>query len=279
VQTASQNIQRYQEQLSSGKRINRPSDDPLGAMRAQQIHSNLNKIDQFTRNTTYAKSWLNTTETALSQSSDLLIRLKELAINFSSDNTNAENRQSAAEEVRNLKDQMMALANAKAGNRTVFGGHKTDSPAFLPDGTYAGNDGQIKINLNSDIAVEVNLTGDQAFESDSATNKSVFETLDDLITSLESNDRDGIASTLDELDTTFNNVNKNLSIVGSRQNQVENVNNSEADKKVTYRAELGQVEEVDIVESMIKLQGAQNTFQAALVSSSGIGKLSLANYL
>jgi len=279
VQTASQNIQKYQEQLSSGKRINRPSDDPLGAMRAQQIHTNLNKIDQHARNTTYAKSWLNTSETALSQSSDLLIRLKELAVTFSSDNTNADARQSGAEEVRNIKDQLMALANTKVGNRTIFAGHQTDSPAFLPDGTYSGNDGQIEINLNSDITVKVNLIGDQVFESDPATDKNIFATLDDMISSLESNDREGISNTLDELDTAFSNVNKNLSIVGSRQNQVENVNNTEEDKKVTYRAELGQVEEVDIVDSMISLEGARNTFQAALVSSSGIGKLSLANYI
>ena len=88
VQSVSQTIQQYQEQLASGKRINRPSDDPLGAMRAQQIHTQLSKIDQHARNKTYAESWLNTTETALFQSSDLLIRLKEIAVTFSSSTTN-----------------------------------------------------------------------------------------------------------------------------------------------------------------------------------------------
>lgn len=279
VQTATQNIQHYQEQLSSGKRINRPSDDPLGAMRAQQIHTQLNKIDQYSRNSTYAKSWMNTTETALSQSSDLLIRLKEIAVSFSSDNYNADSRQSAAAEVQNIKDQLMALANTKVGNRTIFGGHKTESPAFLLDGTYSGNDGEIKINLNSDIAVPINLTGDQVFESDSSADKNVFATLDDIISALESNDPSGVSDTMNELDTTFSNVNRSLSIIGSRQNQIQNVNSSQSDKKIQYKDELGQVEEVDIVDTTINLQSAQNTFQAALLSSSGIGKLSLANYL
>ncbi len=279
VQTATQNIQHYQEQLSSGKRINRPSDDPLGAMRAQQIHTQLNKIDQYSRNSTYAKSWMNTTETALSQSSDLLIRLKEIAVSFSSDNYNADSRQSAAAEVQNIKDQLMALANTKVGNRTIFGGHKTESPAFLLDGTYSGNDGEIKINLNSDIAVPINLTGDQVFESDSSADKNVFATLDDMISALESNDPSGVSDTMNELDTTFSNVNRSLSIIGSRQNQIQNVNSSQSDKKIQYKDELGQVEEVDIVDTTINLQSAQNTFQAALLSSSGIGKLSLANYL
>lgn len=277
VQSVSQSIQQYQEQLSSGKRINRPSDDPLGAMRTQQIHTHLSKIDQYARNKTYATSWLNTTETALNQSSDLLIRLKELAVTFSSDTSNAEGRQSAANEVQNIKDQLLAMANTKVGNRSIFAGHSTDGKAFLDNGNYLGDDGKIMLNLSSDISLQVNQSGSDVFASD--TGKSIFETLDDMITSLENNDPESVANSMDELDTTFSNVNSALSLVGSRMNQVENTGNGQEDKKIQYRAELGDVEEVDIVDTMINLESARNKFQAALMSSSGIGKLSLANFI
>jgi len=277
VQNAAQDVHKYQEQLSSGKKINSPSDNPLNAMRGQQLHTRLAKTDQYQRNNTYAKTWMQTTEAALSESSDLLIRLKELAVTHSSDQYTAEHRAGAAEEVRTLKDQLLSLANARSGDRSVFAGHDTLGPAFTRAGQYAGSDGEILINIDDGVSLQINVTGDTVFQS--AEDKNIFETIDEFITALENNDTGGIRGVMGEIDSTATRVNSNLSLMGSRQNTLERSGSTNEDQKLIDTEQLGNVEDIDVVESVVNLQSAQNAFQAALMSSSQIGKLSLAQFI
>ncbi|MCF7802880.1 MAG: flagellar hook-associated protein FlgL [Candidatus Marinimicrobia bacterium] len=277
VQKSSENVYKYQEQIASGKRINRPSDDPLGAMKAQQLHTSLNKIDQFSRNHTYAKTWLNASEAALSQSSDLLVRLKEITLAQGSSNSNENTREIAAEEVRTLKDQLLSLANTKVSNRSIFAGHQTGSTTFAGDGTYGGDDGNIYLNIKEGIALKVNHTGEEIFKSD--TYKNIFETVNELVTALENNDGETIREKIDEIDTTFQNVNRNISFIGSLHNQVENVREMSEEEKIRHKEHLGEVEEIDLVEAVIGLESARNTYQTALSGAKTISQMNLSQLL
>ena len=277
IQKAAQDLHDKQEKLSSGKKVLRPSDDPLSAMRAQQLHTSLNKTGQYQRNNTYAKSWLQTTEAALHQSSDLLIRLKELAVSQSSDQYNAEIRQGAAQEVESLRDQLLALANTKAGKRSVFAGHATDSPAFSPAGQYAGSEGEIYLNIDEGMTLKLNVTGDEVFES--AEGKTIFQSLDDFVTALESNDTEGIRDVMEELETTFTRVNSSLSLMGSRANTLEKTRSINEEQTIIDTDQLGNVEEIDMIQTVVDMQSAQNAFQASLLASGQIGKLNLGQFI
>lgn len=277
VQQSSSDVNKYQERIATGKRINRPSDDPLGAMRAQQLYTKLNKIDQYSRNHMYAKSWLSASEAALSQSTNILIRLKEITIAQSSSNSNEATRGVAAEEVQTLRDQLLSLANTKIGDRAVFAGHQTNNQAFLSNGDYAGDDGSILLNLKDGISMQVNKAGDEVFQS--ANGKNVFESLDELVTALEGNNQDEISAKLDEIDTAFQSVNRDISSIGSLQNQVENVSSMNEDEKIRSTDELGQVEEVDLIEAVIGLESARNIYQAALSSAKTISQMNLTQML
>lgn len=277
IQRSSSDVNKYQEQITSGKRINRPSDDPLGAMRSQQLYTKLNKIGQYSRNQTYAKSWLSMTESVLTQSSDLMVRLKEIAIAQASGNSNAETREIAAEEVQTIRDQLLSLANTKVGNRSVFAGHQTNGEAFLNNGQYAGDEGEILLNINDGITVQVNKLGDDVFAA--GAGKTVFESLSEFVTALQGNDQTEIQSKIDELDLSFDSINRSLSSVGAIQNQVDNVENIAEENEIRHKDELGQVEEVDIVEAVIGLETAQNAFQAALSSAKTISQMNLTQML
>ncbi len=278
MQKTAQRVMEKQEQLSSGKRINRPSDDPMGSMRSQQLYSNISRIDQYDRNNMFAKLWIGETETALEQAKDIIVRLKELAVAQSSDSYNAEARSIAAEEAEELRDHLLSIANSKAGNRSLFAGHQTNQAAFLPNGTYSGDTGEIYVNIDDDVEVQLNLNGQETFES--AAGKNLFESVDDFITALQTNDRLTISTqVLDELDHSFGVLRKKTAEVGARTNSLDLAKRSGSALRVGKKEQLGNVEEVDIFETVTEMEGARNAFRAALLNARDIGKLSLANFL
>ncbi len=278
MQQTSQRVMDQQEKISSGKRINRPSDDPLGAMRAQQLYNNISRIDQFQRNNMFAKLWINETESALDQAKDIIVRLKELAVSLSSESYDDEARAIAAKEVRVLRDHVLNIANSRAGTRSIFAGHETGTSAFLPNGTYNGDNGEIHVNIDNDVTVKLNLIGSDVFQSGPGRN--IFDTLDDFVTALEANDSQTVKTQiLDELDTNFLALRQNIAEVGARINSLDLSENSNQLLKIGKTEQLGIVEEVDIFETVTDMESARNAFQGALLNARDIGKLSLANFL
>ncbi len=277
VQNSAQDVQKYQEQLSSGKRVNRPSDDPLGAMRSQQLYNRLSRTGQYQRNGTYAKSWLNMTETSLSQASNILIRLKELAVAQASDQYENSDRVGAAREVETIRDELLGIANTKLGGRSIFAGHKTTDPAFNLAGQYMGSDGKIRLNIDEKVSLEVNAIGEEVFRS--GEDKNIFDTLNEFSLALENGDVAAIQSVIDELETAFTNVNSSVSQIGSRNKALEHMESVHEDRNIIDKEQLGKVEEIDVVETVVNMQSAQNAFQASLMASGQIGKLSLAQFI
>lgn len=278
MQKTSQRVMDQQEKISSGKRINRPSDDPLGAMRTQQIYTNMSQIDQYQRNAMFAKSWATETESALDQAKDIVVQLKQLAVEVGSDSYNPESRKISAAEVKVLRDHMMNIANSKSGTRSIFAGYETNTTAFLPSGAYNGDSGVIHVNVDNDVTVELNLVGSDVFKSGPGRN--IFNTLDDFATALENNDATTIRTQiLDELDANFQSLRNNMSEIGARVNSLDLSDNANDLLKNSKIEELGNVEEVDIFETTTDMESAKNAFQGALINASNIGKLSLVNFI
>ena len=114
-----------QEQLASQKRINRPSDDPAGMARVLDGRSSLAAIDQYVENIKQGKSRLEITETTLEQVDDLVQQAGDLARANSGEEITAEQREFAAENIKEIYDHIMQLANSKFGGRYMFSGYQT----------------------------------------------------------------------------------------------------------------------------------------------------------
>lgn len=122
--------------LSSGKRINKPSDDPIGMGKVLDYRKTICAIDQYDRNIAHGESWLDLTDSTLNAVGDSLIRAKELALSQANATANADTMKAVAEEVKNIYDHLLQLANTKLGNSYIFAGHKTDTPPFSRDDDY-----------------------------------------------------------------------------------------------------------------------------------------------
>ena len=153
-----------QGQAASQKRISKPSDDPLGATRILQTRTEIAGSQQFLKSINHARTFLGYSEQSLGDLTEVLVRAKELAIAQANDaSTNPNARAATAEEIDQLFHQAVQVGNRKLADRFLFGGFKTTQPPFAADGTYHGDNGEIKISIQKEGAVAMNMPGGRIF--------------------------------------------------------------------------------------------------------------------
>ncbi|MDH4467736.1 MAG: flagellar hook-associated protein FlgL [Bacteriovoracaceae bacterium] len=160
---AKSKLEDLQVKGSNLKNVQKPSDDPIGSTDVLLLRSRLADSDQYMKNAHMAKTSLEYTENAVSDIFDLLLRAKEIAVAQSSSIFTQESRINIAEEVKQIRSQLMSIANKRLGNRYIFSGHKSLDPAFNKEGKYQGDDGKTQIEVGKDFFVPTNLTGKEVF--------------------------------------------------------------------------------------------------------------------
>lgn len=163
IQKAKSKLENLQLKGANLKRINKPSDDPVGNVELLTLRSEKFDSKQFKRNSNFAKTYLNYTESSLAEVNDIVVRAKELAIAQASDIYGPNIRQTIAKEVSQLKKQLLNIANRRLGNRYIFAGHKTLGSPFTSDGKYKGDEGRIYLEVAKDFFAPVNLHGSEVF--------------------------------------------------------------------------------------------------------------------
>lgn len=150
---------------STLRSITRPSDNPINNVEAMSLRSRIKDNEQYIRNADYAELHLNSTEKAIEQVVDIMNKAKEIAIAQSSDFYDANIRENVSNEVKQLKNQALSIANKRVGNRYLFGGFKTLSKPFDENGKYQGDLGSITVEISKDFFVPINLNGYEVFYS------------------------------------------------------------------------------------------------------------------
>lgn len=153
-------------QMSSGRRINKPSDDPSGTLRDLNYRTELAKIEQYQSNISQAMNWTATYDQVLSDTKNFVSEAKEIAVAMSNDTYDDVARQASASQIRSLIDQIGSLANTRLEDRAIFGGHRTRITPFNITSTgavYTGNDGSIEFEVDNGQRLSVNLPGNQVF--------------------------------------------------------------------------------------------------------------------
>lgn len=129
-------MDKAQQKLSTGKKFQLPSDDPIGVSRSLKLHTDLSKIEQFKRNLKDAKSWLEVTEDSIAQVGEVLQRARELTVQASNGTNSVEDLRAISAEIGQLRDQIIKSANATYAGRSIFTGYKTDAPLLDENGKY-----------------------------------------------------------------------------------------------------------------------------------------------
>jgi flagellar hook-associated protein 3 FlgL len=268
----SEELNKANEIVTTGKRINNLSDDPVGLTQSLNIRSALSGIEQMGRNISYGNSWLTASESALTSAQDIISDTKVLCLQMANATIGSEQRSSAAETVQNMLDEIVSLGNTDVAGNYIFAGSETDTKPFSPDGTYNGDNNPFSIKISRNSTVEVGSDGQAVFEN-------IFSTLVDLKTALQNNDVDGIEDAMDNLDGHFDDITAKISDIGAKMNRMEIKDRIYQDLDFTNTERLSKIEDADIAEAIINVKAAELTYQAALASSSKVMTLTLMDYL
>jgi flagellar hook-associated protein 3 FlgL len=290
---ARSDLSRLQNQAASGKRIFSVSDDPVGASRVIGLKSSLEQIEQFKRNISSAQTRLESSEAAISDLTDVLIRVRELAVSADIEQPQFD---LLREEVEQRFAQILAISNTRFADGFLFSGFATSTAPVTQTGVftdpapivaYGGDSGQILVQSDESSRVQVNVTARELFfgstDNDDIAdgpNVNIFSVVQDLINRLDDPATNGQpVETLDELDAALDQVNRIVGRLGARSNRLETDASKIDSLRVVVERERSLLEDADLIEVITELQSRESTFQATLSVTARIIQPTLLDFL
>ena len=274
-----QRLATVQERVASGRRINRPSDDPLGTSRVLAARSQIDRDLQYQRNIAIGTSDLAAAEAALDSVQGVLARATELAVQAANGSLNASDRAAIAIEVSQLIEQALSVGNTKHAGRYLFAGHLTTTTPFVPDiagnpttVTYNGDTGAMQREFAEGERVQTNLTGDRAWPG-------VFAALIQFRNDLKGNDLTALGLSSGALDAQLEAVLGLRSELGSKMRSIELAEQRLGDGVAATRVAVSNIEDADLAENIVELQIRENAYQAALGVAGRTLNLNLLDFL
>lgn len=141
-------MDKYQQQMATGKKIQTPSDDPIIAARSLKFRTDVSEIEQFQKNTDDAQSWLETSETAIANLGNIAQRIRDLTVQVSNGTMTTDDKQKVKAEISQLKKSIVETGNATYASRYVFAGYKTNKPPFAIETVTMGSEKVEKLTYN-----------------------------------------------------------------------------------------------------------------------------------
>jgi flagellar hook-associated protein 3 FlgL len=266
-------LEHLQEQISSNRRINRPSDSPVGTVAALRLRAEIGRNEQIDRNLDDATAWLATADDALTAMADQINRIRDLAIQANNGALGQVERDAVAAEVRQLREGLLNLANAKYLDRAVFAGTAT-GPAYDSAGTFIGQAARIERTIAPGVRVQVNLNADTVFGLAGAD---LFSVVTNLATAISTNTN--IDGELANLDTSTRTVQQGLAEVGARMKRITTMQDRASASSISLRQSLSQVEDVDLPKAIMEMRIQETAYQAALQTTAKVIQPSLVDFL
>lgn len=266
-----------QEQLSSGKTINRPSDSPTGTVTSMQLRGDQRAMEQYTRNADDGIGWLSTLDTTLTSALTQVNRVRDLTLQgLSSGSTSAESRAALAVEIDSIREGLIATANTKYLDRPVFGGTTAGGVAFDGAGTYVGDSGQVTRTVGNNVKVRVDTSGEEAFGTGA---NQLFTVLQGISDSLRANDTAAVGTEMTKLDLAADGMKTSLADVGARYNRVSQMQQTAVDRILTLKTQRSDIEDVDLPHAIMEMQLQETAYQAALAATAKVIQPSLMDFL
>ncbi|WP_066192269.1 flagellar hook-associated protein FlgL [Gracilibacillus timonensis] len=277
------NMGKYMDQLSTGKKINRPSDDPVVAMKGMDYRTQLAQMEQFERNIGEVHNWMDNSDSALDKVEKGLERLRDLAVQGSNGTYEDGQRGNMAEEVEQIKEHLVELANTKVNNKYIFNGKATtgnngEAPYQLnEDGELIApiNTDDVNIEVSSGSKLRVNVKPDSVFT------EQLFTDLTEFANTLRDSDTEDeeISEFIDRIDTHINNNVNARADLGARQNRIDLVENRINQQLVTVEDMKSRNEDADFEEVIMNLISQESVHRAALSGGSRIIQPTLLDFL
>ncbi|MED3563478.1 flagellar hook-associated protein FlgL [Bacillus xiapuensis] len=276
-----QAMQKYQDQASSGKKINKPSDDPVTAGRAMYYRSSLNEIDQYKLNADDGISWLTTTDDALDEVNSVLQRVRELTVQGLNGTNDDSARTAIAEEISQLKEHLGEVANSQIAGKFIFAGTDVKNPPYRADENDPNsvkefrnsNKEKLELQVGQNNSVQINIPGIDVFQQGGG----LFSVLSNIVSNLKSGTL--TSDSLGKLDGQIDNILTKRSEIGARMNRMELSQSRLENLEVSTTALLSKEEDADLSQVIINLKSEENVQRAALSIGARVIQPSLVDFL
>lgn len=269
--------EKYFNQLETGKKISRPSEDPVVAMMGTKYRTEVNHIEQYTRNLSTAYNWMDSSDDALSQANDVLQRIQELVTEASNDTYSESDRKDAEREIEQLRKQLESIANSTVAGKYIFNGTDTsEKPVDLSVNPprFSQNREAVTVKMADGVEIRINTDVTNVF------GEKLFQDLSDLREALQNGvSGEKISGFLSNIQEHLDHVTSAQAELGARQNRVDMMKNRLEDQAVTAKKILSDNEDANMEEVITNLLTQESVHRAALAAGSRIIQPTLMDFL
>jgi len=276
IQRIAERMQTAQNQISSGKKLTRPSDDPSAAADVVNVDSVRANSAQYLDNAATAESRLQIADSALDGVQLVTDRIRTLAL-MAQNGTSTPSL--SVEEISGLRDQLLSYANTVFEGQYMFAGSNTDSAAYdkASNGaiTYSGNSDVVKLQVGKASTLQSQIPGDQVFSG----SVDIFQTITDLVTAMSSGSTSAIQTQVTKLEQFSQTVSSSRTKLGGLLNGATAAQNELRQADLTLVAHLSQLQDADLAQALSEFTQSQNALQAATAVGARVSTLSILDYL
>jgi flagellar hook-associated protein 3 FlgL len=251
-----------QSHAESGQRVEKPSDDPQAFAHAQQYNALHARAAQHEQTAGATLSSLQTADGALADADNLMQRARDLAVEGANDTLTASDRAALAQEVSQLRDQLVTIANTQDGGRYLFGGYKDGSPPYDGAGNYSGDTSAQQVEVAPGVTMPLGLSGDRVFGA--AGGQDLFVALTSLQTALNGNNGSASSAAIASLDLGLEQVRTSRSQLGNHMNAAQAAQSVAQRVQDTATASRSKLVDVDTAVAYTDLAQAQAALSAAV---------------
>lgn len=274
LSTSYNKMGKLQEQLTSGKKVNRPSDDPVTVMKGMGYRKEVDKVHQFQRNLGEATNWLDSTDDTLAHVGSALHRANELMVSVSTGTLTQEDREATLAEIKQLRATIQDLSNTKVGDKYLFSGTKTGTPLYNGTDFETGGafDKSIDIEVFDGVSIKANTNGSKMFSD-------IDKMFADIETAIEDEETEGLDRFITTTQSQLDAVLSERADVGARQNRVDMIKNRLEAHEVSATKQMSENEDVDYEKVITEMLTEESIHRAALSVGARIIQPSLVDFL
>ena len=272
-------VARLQEQIGTGRRIMRPSDDPSGSVQLVKLNTELSKIESYQKNIAAVTSALSFEEVALNSANDVLLRVRELTIQGQTGTLAQSDRDAIANEIDILREQLLSIGNIQnAEGDYIFAGTASNKPAYDANAVFQGDAVVRQANIGEGIRVARGHSGAEVFEAVNG-GLNTFDVLAGLSQALRNNDQEVVSARFIDVDEATEKLSSTRTSIGVRMNWIANQASLNDNFNLNLQRTISDIQDLDIAEAIGRLQLQMVSLQAAQQTFVKTQNLSLFNYL
>lgn len=275
IASLNERLQARNLEVASGKKVNNLQDSPAGSAELVQLRDDLAEIDQFRKNSDTATFFVATADSVLNSvqnvATSVFSRASQAVSNFHEQAV----LDATASEIRTIRDQLLDLANTKIKDRYIFSGSQVTTASFALAGdtaTYQGDALVNQISVSDGLAIRGNVIGSDVFTP-------MFDLIETVVTALDSGDRPGISTALDQFSSVLADVGLARAQVGIDLNTLQNLGSEYDARELGIRGRMSGLTDADLSKSISQLREISAAADAAYGSHSFVGQRSLFDFL